>query len=467
MQNTLPADTHPTVTEFIKRKTPTETIRIGFTDQKVSGRAGRSAFARFLHWHQLSALLAKALPHRPTRPNALPPEDLARGCIAGLLAGAQKLAHVAHLRGEPGLPALRGIKRVGSQSTFSRFFQGFDRAPGNTASLGHLGRWCLERVAGWPGGYSLELDSPRLLHEDGPQEGVAAGDTRLGIKPGRHLLLAGLAEAKLVVGFWLRAGNSVGANNVGACIRELLERLPHHLRRRVVRADSGFGEAGWLDFLEERQLKCLVVARLLRPLQTLLQQQTWTPPSVPGTPTAAVWHQEIHGPRPRRMILIRHPTAERLARGQRPGGKPLFDGPGYPYQAWVTNFSEATAALELGRDYNQRAGGEEVSQQRDHDFALPHLWARQFWGTAAALSLAVFSYNLCPLFQRRLGWWERVTAATLRFRLFITGGIISRRGGRTTLRRRVPQKERPWWVAICTKLQSTLPHGDAVGQPPG
>jgi len=45
----------------------------------------------------------------------------------------------------------------------------------------------------------------------------------------------------------------------------------------------------------------------------------------------------------------------------------------------------------------------------------------------AAMVLAVFAYNLCILFQRHLGWLDRVTAATLRFRLFSTGGIISRR----------------------------------------
>ena len=40
---------HPTVTEFIKLQTPDETIQIGFTDQKVSGRAGLVTFASFLH----------------------------------------------------------------------------------------------------------------------------------------------------------------------------------------------------------------------------------------------------------------------------------------------------------------------------------------------------------------------------------------------------------------------------------
>jgi hypothetical protein len=44
------------VTEFIKLQTPDETIQIGFTDQKVSGRAGLLTFARFLHWHRFGEL---------------------------------------------------------------------------------------------------------------------------------------------------------------------------------------------------------------------------------------------------------------------------------------------------------------------------------------------------------------------------------------------------------------------------
>src|SRR5260370_19789322 len=53
---------HQTVTEFIKLQTPDETIQIGFTAQKVSGRAGRLTFAEFLHWHRFGELLARVLP---------------------------------------------------------------------------------------------------------------------------------------------------------------------------------------------------------------------------------------------------------------------------------------------------------------------------------------------------------------------------------------------------------------------
>jgi hypothetical protein len=54
--------------------------------------------------------------------------------------------------------------------------------------------------------------------------------------------------------------------------------------------------------------------------------------------------------------------------------------------------------------------------------------------TEAALALGILSYNLAQLFQRHLGWLDRVTAAPLRFRLFTTGGIINESGGVRTIR---------------------------------
>src|SRR4029077_9716594 len=144
--------------------------------------------------------------------------------------------------------------------------------------------WAMMRLPSLHGGYSLDLDSTRVLHEDGRQEGVTVGYTRLGNKPCLHPLLAVLEEPKLVVGFWLRAGNSSCANNIIAFTLEL----------------------------------------------------------------------------------------------------------------------------------------------------------------------------------RHLGWMDRVTAATLRFRLFTTGGIISKSGGRTTIRLAVPPDQRPWWRRLFEKLLSRFPNCNSL-----
>lgn len=456
---------HQTVTEFIKLKTPQETIQIGFTDQKVSGRAGLLTFAGFLHWHRFGDLLAKVLPHQRTSPKAIPAADLALGFLGGILAGAQKLTHVAHLRTDVMLPALLAIQRIGSQSSFTRFFQGFTSAGQNLATFRPLWRWGLERLPSRPGGYSLDLDSTRLLHEDGHQEGVKVGYTRLGTKPCLHPLLAVVEEAKIIANFWLRPGHASCGNNVVAFTLDLLANLPRWLRLRLVRADSGFCLPEWLELLEQQRLKYIVVARLLSPIQRLLKKELlWTPSAVPGTDVAEVWHQEVNWRQPRRLILVRHRVAEK----PRAGGKALVDCPGYLYQALVTNLPASAPPIEVWRDYNQRAGCEEVIKQLDADFALPKLCLKKFWSTEAALSLAVLSYNLMQLFQRHLGWLDRVTAATLRFRLFTTGGIISQTGGVTTIRLAVREaEERAWWRRLLEKMSSMIPNCNSVPQTPG
>lgn len=452
------------VTDFIKLTRGQETMQIGFTDQKVSGHGGLSTFAGFLRWQRFGRCLEQWLPHRRSSPNALPAVDLALGFLTGILAGASKLAQVAYLRRDVMLPSLLEIKRMGSQASFSRFFQGFPGAAANLRCFGSAWHWCLDRLSSRPGGYTLDLDSTQLLHEEGQQEGVRTGYTPRGMKNCLHPILAVLAEAKLVAGFWLRAGNAVCDNNVVAFTLELLSRLPRQLHLRLVRADSGFCHGPWLDLLESQHLDYIVVARLYKPVQRLLKRETiWEASEIPGTEVAEVMHQETGWRTPRRLILIRH----RLVEKDRPTGKRLLDCPGYAYQALITSLGHTVRPIAIWRDYNGRAGSENVIKELDEHFGLPQLCLKKFWSTEAALSLAVLSYNLCVLFQRHLGWQQRVTAGTLRFRLFSTGAILSQTGGITTIRLSVPSSERAWWKTLFEKIISPFPNCNAVSFWPG
>ena len=462
---------HQTVTEeFVEVDHGEESIRIGFTDQKISGRAGLSTFTAFLNWHRFGELLGKLLPVRgvATRrgPGGRPPQpahEIALGFLVGILSGAQRLSQIAWLRADPMLAKLLAVGQIASQSTLSRFFALFGHAGINQRAFTPLWHWAMRRLPSLHGGYSLDLDSTRLLHEDGHQEGVAVGYTRMGYKPCLHPLLAVLEEAKLVVGFWLRPGNTSCAHNVLAFTLELMGNLPRHLRVRVVRADSGFCQAPWLDLLESQGLKYIVVAALRAPLQRLLRKaMIWQPSIVQGTEVAEVWHQEKEWAKPRRLILIRHRVAEK----KRAGGKKLLEVEGYTFQALVTNLPETLPPIEVWRDYNGRAGCEGVIKQLDQDFALDKLCLQKFFATEAAMSLSVVAYNLCVLFQRHLGWLDRVTAATLRFRLFTTGGVISRSGGRTTIRLAVAHDQRVWWRNLYEKILSAFPNCNAIPSSP-
>ena len=85
---------------------------------------------------------------------------------------------MAYLRRDPVAPELIGVRRVASQSALSRFFQGFDSAGTNLRCFRRLWHWCLDRLPSAKEGYTLDLDSTRLLHEDGHQQGVAVGYRR-------------------------------------------------------------------------------------------------------------------------------------------------------------------------------------------------------------------------------------------------------------------------------------------------
>jgi hypothetical protein len=171
---THPGSTHQTVTENIRLQLGEKSIQIGFTDQRLSPLAGMLSLAGYLFKKKFPALLGRMLPHRPTSPNALPPTDIALSFLAGVVAGADKLTRVAHLRGDPLLPEILQIQRVPSQSTLSRFFAGFSQAA-NQSCFGQFYRWTLEQLSSRPEGYTLDVDTIGLIHEDGHQQGVKAG----------------------------------------------------------------------------------------------------------------------------------------------------------------------------------------------------------------------------------------------------------------------------------------------------
>jgi hypothetical protein len=327
--------------------------------------------------------LAAALPHPlPTSNHQILPLEKALAFMHGLLCDARKLTQVAYLRRDPLVPELLGIRRVASQSVLTRFFQGFTSAGGNLRCFRPLWHWGMSRLPSRKEGYTLDLDSTRLLHKDGRQEGVAGGYTKQGIKPCLHPLLALFADVRLVAQLWLRPGNTRCGNNVTAFFMDLWENLPSHIRLRGVRADSGFCLPELLALWEQLNLPYVVVARWNRPIQKIIRGDLlWTPTEVPGTEVAELEYQAMSWPQPRRLVRLRHRVDEATERG----GKCLLDVPGYRFQALVTRLPAAThSPLAVWCYYNGRADCENVIKELQTGFALPTLCLEQFWATEAA-----------------------------------------------------------------------------------
>jgi hypothetical protein len=445
----LTGNTHQTVLE-INTCHSTQSIRIGFTDQRLTAYGGMACWSAFLHKVKVRKQLQWLLPHEPTSPNAFAPTDVALGLMGGIICGADKLSRIAYLRGDCSLAEVLGIEQVASQSTLSRFLNAFDEAASN--ELNRLHQWAVGRLPSLRGGYTLDLDSWSLLHRDGHQQGVCPGYTPHGLKPCHRPLIACLAEAKLVAGFWLRPGNAQCSDQAPEFISQLLEGLPHHIDIACVRADAGFYHEKVLQLLEERALNYIVVMRLYAKWQTYCRHNddAWK-----GTDIAGVDVQEIEGPvLGRRIIIMR----QRLSQRPEAIGKELLSVPGYKFQALVTNLPASWNELSIWRRYNGRCDSENRIKELGSQFGVKGFCCQKFWATQAVCQFAIWAYNLCVLLQRELGLLGKVELQTLRWRLFCCAGVWSRPQRKPTLKLAVRGKEqRHRWAKILEKLRSSLP----------
>jgi len=143
------------------------------------------------------------------------------GLHARTVCDARKLTHVSYLRRDPLVPELLGIKRVASQSVLTRFFRGSLRRrqpalfPSALALVSGPAAQCQE-------GYTLDLDSTRLLHKDGHQEGVAGG-----LHPARHQTLPASAPGGA-------GGGAAGGATVAAPRQRQLWQQCHRVLSRPV-----------------------------------------------------------------------------------------------------------------------------------------------------------------------------------------------------------------------------------------
>ena len=97
----------------------------------------------------------------------------------------------------------------------------------------------------------------------------------------------------------------------------------------------------------------------------------------------------------RRFVVVR----ERLRESKAAVRRRLIDVPGYTFRVWVTNRSEG--ALELWRDYNQRACIEQRIEELKHDLAADGFCLQPFYATESAFLAVLCTFNLLSLYQHQ------------------------------------------------------------------
>ncbi len=416
-------------------------IQLGITRKPITAWGGMAVFAAFCETVGLRSVLNRVLDGLGrTSPNALPAADHMLAFMVGVLTGASRFLHLERLRVDAPLREMFGIRRFCAPSTYTRFFQGFTCQMREDVFYA-LTRWALNLLPARESGYTMDLDST-VLERFGEQEGVLPGyNPRRHGRPTHHPLLAGLAESKWILHGWLRSGNVATANNVRAFMDECLALLDGLATLRMVRADNGFFDGKFLDFLEEKSLPYLVKARMTKFVKlAVLGVADWTRVGK-GIEVAESRIQLMGWSRERRLVVIRQEVATKETKAL---GKKLFECQGYRFQAIVTSKAmdemDATTAY---RTYNGRGDFENRIKELKSGCGLEGFCMDSFLATECVLRTLCIVHNLVQHFQDRIGLrpsaapkkdGKRHVLETLRHNLFCCAAILGRSGRNRVLR---------------------------------
>lgn len=323
-------------------------------------------------------------------------------------------------------------------STLGTFLRSF--ALGHVRQLDRVSRELLRRAwsaGAGPGAGPLTIDIDSTVCETyGLAKQGAVHHAYSGVR-GYHPLLAVAAGTGDVLHARLREGRASTIRGAAHFLRETIGRVRSAgaSGALVVRADSGFYAHDVVAACRSLDVRFSITARFygrrLRALVEAIPEDAWTPIPywIPGGADVAEiaytpfrshgWTTAV----PVRLIVrrVRPKAGSQLA---------LFTL--YDYHPFITDREGDMLVLEA--DHRRHAEIENAIRDLKHGMGLNHLPSGRFAANGAWLAVQVIAHNAARWTARiGLGEIRRVTAKTLRRRLFGLAGRLTRSARRVTL----------------------------------
>lgn len=432
-------------------------VSFGFTDHPITVWAGVILLRIYFEWIKLREELSLGLAHFAKRSNnQISSVAVMLGWFYGLALGAERFEHFTRYRRDRLLGELLGMERYASPDTMRRLFLSFNYSRLTEVSE-RMMRFSLGRMRPILMGHTLDLDST-VFCRYGEQEGSLKGyNPRKPGRPSHHPLLGFLAEGRRLLWATLRSGNSGSANGCVEFMQQGLALLPAGHRIGLVRADAGFFEKRFLEYLEKEGLPYIVVVRLTEVVRKLVIYRLPTAAWRPVAKGVEVADGEASLPNykgiKRRFVCLRQKLVERPeARGKR-----LIDSPGYTYRVMVTNIPYAAEVVT--RMYAGRADSENRIKELKEDLSLDTFCLKSFDATDAAFRMGCVLYNLLADFRETVlprAWFERRLRAVRDF-VFLVGADLIAQGRRVQIRLAMPKEERQEFLRRLKTVSDGLP----------
>lgn len=422
-------------------------LKIEYSDKKVTPFGGMKLLKDFMdQTNVLQDLRSINLPY-PGSNAGYDPIDIIQGFWLSIFTGASRYIHADWLRYDTTLQEIFEIKRLPSQSTYSRFFHKFSWQRNNEV-FALLQQKFLSQID--IGALTIDLDSS-VITRYGNQEGAQKGynPKKMG-RNSHHPLMAFIDQTKMVANAWMRSGNTSDLNNYTYFLNETFDIALKDKTVGLVRADSGFYSNDFLKWFDHRSLNYVVAVKFYQNIKYQIGAvEKWVKIN-DGIDVCNLYFKPDNGEE-RRYIIVR----KKIESYPNSGGKLLFDEPKYRYSAYVTNIE--LPVDQIYNIYNTRADCENRIKELKYDFGADNFCLKEFFATEASFRFIMIAYNIMALFKYQV-LNSTMQLKTLRAYCFAIGSWTTNHANERVLKMSIPTKRRAWMDGLFENVkQSQLP----------
>jgi Transposase DDE domain group 1 len=394
-----------------------------------------SYFIDFLKTAGLYDAWIQECPLEYQSPNGPRKEDVLGTIFLGILSGHKRYAHITGIRGDGVNPGLLGMRKVVSEDSVRRAFEGGSRKDYEAWGQSHLRR-SYEPLLYVP--WILDIDTTvKPLY--GHQEGAVIGYNPR--KPGRpshvyHTYFIG--NLRIVLDVEIQPGDCATSLHSRPGLFAFLDHLPKGAWPQLLRGDCSYGNEGTMVEAEQRGVDYLFKLRqspgVRKYIQRCFQQNVWVSAgagweAVEGTLQLQGWT------RSRRVIVLRRELPGELVFQSEQSEFVFVEtlSPAKTYEFAVLVTSSTREALTLSQLYRDRADAENVYDELKNQWAWCGFTTQDLQRSQIMARIVALIYNWWNCFSRLAIPDKHIEAITGRPLLLQAIGRQTQHGRQTTL----------------------------------
>lgn len=410
-----------------------------FTGNNLTTFGGAGLIRRFFKRHGIKKGIEDKVKVEGRRESKYIVSSMFVSILYGIFLGQARPSHMGVLAKDKVFQKVAGLIGFPVQSTISRFLSSLKVYVAKEVAI--LNLYILMRFRNDLKGFkaiTLDLDS-HVTTVFGNQQRAGIGYNPK--KKGRrsyHPLLCFIGETRDYLGGLFRNGKHHTSHKTIPFLKEVLKKLPSHIKKIRVRADSGFFSLDMLKFLIKNSIEFYVVV----PIQPWVQKKImgirdWK--SAGGGVEVSECEYVLTNAITVRMVIIR----QMVKVGEVPSKQLKLlntEDRVYDYQVIATNGT--VEPVEVWRFYNKRATVENFIKEGIYGFGLDKVVSHSYAGNYTWFELLMLAYNLMNFFKEEVLGQGKVKnmVQTIRERLFLIPGRLV-----YTSRRWILKMESTWF----------------------